>query len=108
MNQRWPEWLSLNENIRERKPYGAPQIPARVRLNTNENPYPLDESLQSKIVSEISQRVADLNRYPDRDAVELRTTLAAYINGISKTDFSYQHIWAANGSNEILQSIALA
>ncbi len=108
MNQRWPEWLSLNENIRELKPYGAPQIPAQVRLNTNENPYRLDESLQSKIVSEISERVADLNRYPDRDAVELRTTLAAYINGISKTDLGYQHIWAANGSNEILQSIALA
>jgi len=108
MNQRWPEWLSLNSNIRELKPYGAPQIPAQVRLNTNENPYPLDESLQNKIISEISQRVSNLNRYPDRDAIELRTTLAAYINGISNTDFSYEQIWAANGSNEILQSIVLA
>lgn len=108
MNQRWPEWLSLNSNIRELKPYGAPQIPAQVRLNTNENPYPLDESLQNKIISEISQRVSNLNRYPDRDAIELRTTLAEYINGISNTDFSYEHIWAANGSNEILQSIVLA
>ncbi|MBU3692140.1 MAG: histidinol-phosphate transaminase [Candidatus Nanopelagicaceae bacterium] len=108
MNQNWPEWLSLNENIRELKPYGAPQIPAQVRLNTNENPYPLDESLQSKIVTEISERVSDLNRYPDRDAVALRTALAEYINGISRTNFSYEHIWAANGSNEILQSIALA
>lgn len=108
MNQRWPEWLSLNENIRELKPYGAPQIAAKVRLNTNENPYPLDESLQRKIISDISDRVGNLNRYPDRDAVELRTTLATYINGISKTDISYKQIWAANGSNEILQSIALA
>ena len=108
MNQRWPEWLSLNSNIRELKPYGAPQIPAQVRLNTNENPYPLDESLQNKIISEISQRVSNLNRYPDRDAIELRTTLAEYINGISNTDFSYEQIWAANGSNEILQSIVLA
>ncbi len=108
MNQRWPEWLSLNENIRALKPYGAPQIPAQVRLNTNENPYRLEEGLESKIISEISKRVGNLNRYPDRDAVELRTSLAAYINGISKTDFSYEQIWAANGSNEILQSIVLA
>ncbi|MFM1937299.1 MAG: hypothetical protein RLZZ320_157 [Actinomycetota bacterium] len=108
MNQRWPEWLSLNANIRELKPYGAPQIPAQVRLNTNENPYRLDESLQNKIISEISERVSNLNRYPDRDAIELRNTLAAYINGISNTDFSYENIWAANGSNEILQSIVLA
>lgn len=108
MNQPWPEWLSLNENIRELKPYGAPQIPARVRLNTNENPYSLNAELQNQIVTEISKRLADLNRYPDRDAVALRTALAEYINEISKTNLTYGDIWAANGSNEILQSIVLA
>lgn len=108
MSDRWPKWLSVNENLRDLKPYGAPQIQTEVRLNTNENPFTLDEELQSAIIEEVSKQVAHLNRYPDRDAVELRALLAAFINELSGTKFTKENIWAANGSNEILQSIALA
>lgn len=108
MSERWPNWLSINENLRDLKPYGAPQIKTEVRLNTNENPFSLDGELQSAIIKEISNQVAHLNRYPDRDAVELRVLLAEFINELSETDFKSENIWAANGSNEILQSIALA
>jgi len=108
MNSRWPEWLQLNESLRELKPYGAPQIPADIRLNTNENPFGLDSELQREIIDEISQQVSHLNRYPDRDAVQLREMLADYINKSCGTNFNMENIWAANGSNEILQSIALA
>lgn len=108
MTQRWPEWLQINDNLRDLSPYGAPQIDSPVRLNTNENPYNLDSALQASIVAAISDNVSHLNRYPDRDAVALREELARFINEISGTTINAANIWAANGSNEILQSIALA
>ena len=108
MSNQWPEWMALNKNLRELTPYGAPQIPAQIRLNTNENPYPLRPEIQEQIISELSANLADLNRYPDRDALKLRELLAQYINENSNSQFTRENIWVANGSNEILQSICLA
>jgi histidinol-phosphate aminotransferase len=104
----WPTWMRINENLRDLTPYGAPQIDVPNRLNTNENPYPLNTELQSAILASMKEKVANLNRYPDRDAVKLRTELAKFINIKSGTKFGMENIWPANGSNEILQSIALA
>jgi histidinol-phosphate aminotransferase len=89
-------------------PYGAPQVPAQASLNTNENPYSPSPALQKAITDAVAKVAADLNRYPDRDANALRTKLATYINELSGTKFSADNIWAANGSNEIIQSIFLA
>jgi histidinol-phosphate aminotransferase len=89
-------------------PYGAPQVPAQASLNTNENPYSPSTALQKAITDTVAKVAADLNRYPDRDATVLRTKLANYINELSGTKFSADNIWAANGSNEIIQSIFLA
>ncbi len=104
----WPSWLPLKETLRPLTPYGAPQVPARASLNTNENPYSPSAGLQKAITDAIAAVAADLNRYPDRDATKLRTQLAMYINEQSRTKFSVENIWAANGSNEIIQSIFLA
>ena len=108
MTSNWPQWMRINENLQDLTPYGAPQIDVPHRLNTNENPYGLSMELQSAILDSISKKIATLNRYPDRDAVELRSELAQFINRRSETSFGTENIWAANGSNEILQSIALA
>jgi histidinol-phosphate aminotransferase len=104
----WPEWLPLRDGLRELSPYGAPQVPAAATLNTNENPYPPSAELVSAITSRIALATANLNRYPDRDALKLRQGLATFINSKSGTEFSKESIWAANGSNEIIQSIFLA
>lgn len=104
----WPSWLPLRDALRPLSPYGAPQVPAQASLNTNENPYSPSASLQKAITEAVSAVAADLNRYPDRDATKLRTQLAGYINELSGTKFSAENIWAANGSNEIIQSIFLA
>ena len=104
----WPSWLPLREALRPMSPYGAPQVPAHASLNTNENPYSPPPALQKAITDAVSRVAADLNRYPDRDATTLRTKLADYINELSSTKFSADNIWAANGSNEIIQSIFLA
>ena len=75
----WPAWLPLRADLQPLTPYGAPQIPAEVSLNTNENPYPPSPAMQqrSRAVARVS---GTLNRYPDRDASELRAQLARYIN----------------------------
>ena len=89
-------------------PYGAPQVPAVAALNTNENPYSPSPALQKAITDAVAKVAANLNRYPDRDATILRTKLATYINEGNGTNFTLDNIWAANGSNEIIQSIFLA
>ena len=104
----WPTWLPLRDLLRPMSPYGAPQVPARASLNTNENPYSPSPALQKAIADAVAQVASDLNRYPDRDATVLRTKLADYINEQSGTKFSADNVWAANGSNEIIQSIFLA
>jgi histidinol-phosphate aminotransferase len=104
----WPTWLPLRETLRPLSPYGAPQVPAIAALNTNENPYAPSAVLQKAITDAVAKVSADLNRYPDRDATILREKLAQYINEQSATSFSTENIWAANGSNEIIQSVFLA
>ena len=104
----WPNWLPLRETLRPMSPYGAPQVPAQASLNTNENPYSPSPALQKAIADAVASVAADLNRYPDRDATVLRTKLASYINELSGTKLSPDNMWAANGSNEIIQSIFLA
>ena len=104
----WPTWLPLNERLKPLSPYGAPQIPAEAVLNTNENPFPLSPQLAKAIAARIEGVARDLNRYPDRDATKLRSGLAGFINALSATRFTEENIWAANGSNEIIQSLFLA
>ena len=104
----WPTWLPLRNDLRNLSPYGAPQLPAEATLNTNENPYPPSTELIAAITSRVSQVASSLNRYPDRDATKLRSELANFINELSGTGFTEESIWAANGSNEILQSLMLA
>ena len=104
----WPSWLPLRPSLAPLSPYGAPQVAADAALNTNENPYSLSPALTDAIAARISQVASTLNRYPDRDALSLRSALAAYINEQSSTQFTAAQIWAANGSNEIIQSLFLA
>ena len=106
--QSWPTWLPLRDDLRASSPYGAPQIPADATLNTNENPFPPSPQLVSAIADRVKRVASTLNRYPDRDAVDLRKSLANFINELSGTRFSEKNIWAANGSNEIIQSLYLA
>lgn len=104
----WPKWLPIREQLRPLTPYGAPQVPAAARLNTNENPYGPSKKLTAAIANRIEEVSENLNRYPDRDALKLRQGLADYLEKQSNVKLSTENIWAANGSNEILQSIFLA
>ncbi|GAU68294.1 histidinol-phosphate aminotransferase [Streptomyces sp. NBRC 110611] len=97
--------LPIRDELRGKSPYGAPQLDVPVRLNTNENPYPLPEPLVRRIGERVTEAARHLNRYPDRDAVELRTELARYLSRTGGHEVTKDQIWAANGSNEILQQL---
>ena len=104
----WPLWLPLREDLTSLSPYGAPQVPAEATLNTNENPYAPSPELAQAIADRVHRVATKLNRYPDRDATVLRAALGKFINSLSGTNFAADSIWAANGSNEIIQSLFMA
>ncbi|MDV3206749.1 MAG: histidinol-phosphate transaminase, partial [Rhodococcus ruber] len=94
--------LPLRENLRGKSAYGAPQLTVPVQLNTNENPHPPTPALIDDVAESVREAAAQLHRYPDRDAVALRTDLAAYLTRQTGVAVSVENVWAANGSNEIL------
>lgn len=93
--------LPIRADLRGLVPYGAPQLDVSVRLNTNENSYPVPDAVAETIGRAIAAELRDLNRYPDRDAVALRGDLAAYLGA----GFELDQVWAANGSNEVHQQL---
>ncbi|MEV0693300.1 histidinol-phosphate transaminase [Streptomyces sp. NPDC050388] len=97
--------LPVRDELRGKSPYGAPQLDVPVRLNTNENPYPLPEPLVERIAERVREAARHLNRYPDRDAVELRTRLAEYLTKTGSHPVDVRNVWAANGSNEVIQQL---
>src|SRR3984885_7013668 len=100
--------LPLREDLRGKSPYGAPQLAVPVRLNTNENPHPPTKALVDDVVASVRDVAGNLHRYPDRDAVALRLDLAAYLSLQTGVHLEVENLWAANGSNEILQQLLQA
>ncbi len=96
--------LPLRADLVGRVPYGAPQLDVPVRLNVNENAFPVDDVVLEDVVASVREAVANVHRYPDREFTELREAFAAYLGHGLGADA----IWAANGSNEVLQHVLQA
>ena len=93
--------LPIRDNLRGKHPYGAPQKAVRIALNVNENTHPIPEAVARDIVESLAAAVLTVNRYPDREFTELRESLADYLgHGLTR-----EQLWAANGSNEVLQQL---
>ncbi len=97
--------LPLREELVAVTPYGAPQLEVEARLNVNENPYSPSPEMVADIAKAVARVGAGLNRYPDRDFVELRQALANYLLLECGHSFPVQQIWAANGSNEVMAQL---
>src|SRR5262249_39121247 len=65
-------------------------------------------SLVADVTAAVHQAARNLHRYPDRDALALRTDLARYLAGRTKVALAPANLWAANGSNEIIQQLLQA
>lgn len=100
--------LPLRPELQGKSAYGAPQLSVTNQLNTNENPYPPSEGLVEDLVAEVRRLASTLNRYPERDSVELRRELASYVTRQTGVTVGVDNVWAANGSNEILQQLLQA
>lgn len=98
------EELPLRPELQGQEPYGAPQLDVPVCLNVNENPYPPSETVRRQMAHAVASTASGLNRYPDREATELREALADYIGFGVGAD----QIWPANGSNEVMTQILQA
>ncbi|UFU04249.1 histidinol-phosphate transaminase [Ruania suaedae] len=95
--------LPLRADLVGQQPYGAPQLDVPHLLNVNENPYSPPPEVIEDIAASVAAVGGSLNRYPDRDFRDLRADLAAYLERESAaTGLTADHVWAANGSNEVM------
>lgn len=93
--------LPIRDSLKGRTPYGAPQLHVPIALNVNENSHRIPETVALDVVSRLAEAVININRYPDREFTALREKLASYLGyGLSS-----DQLWAANGSNEVIQQI---
>lgn len=104
-----PVTLPLRPDLRGLAPYGAPQLDVPHLLNVNENPYPTPPVVVEAIADAVRTAASGLNRYPDRDFPALRADLAAYLASESAAQgLGVEHLWAANGSNEVMLHVLQA
>ena len=92
--------ISVRDDLRALEGYHSAQVDARVRLNTNESPEPPPVAFRDAVAAEVSR--IEWHRYPDRAATRLREAIAA------THDVDPSQVFAANGSNEVLQTLLLA
>lgn len=99
----------VREDLAGTHPYGAPQLEVPHPLNVNENPFAPSEAVVADIAARVAEAARTLNRYPDREFLDLRGDLAAYLAAESGVPApSPEQVWAANGSNEIMHQLLLA
>lgn len=91
--------IPVRDDLRALEGYHSPQVDVRIRLNTNESPFPPPAAWREAFAAELSR--VEWHRYPDRQASALREAIAA-LHGVSP-----EMVFAANGSNEVLQTILL-
>jgi histidinol-phosphate aminotransferase len=92
--------VPVREDLRALEGYHSPQVDVGVRLNTNESPEPPSPEFRDALTAALAN--IEWNRYPDRAATELRAGIAA-LHGVRPNQ-----VFAANGSNEVLQTLLLA
>jgi histidinol-phosphate aminotransferase len=91
--------ISVRDDLRALEGYHSPQVDVRVRLNTNESPFPPPAQWRREFADAVAG--IDWHRYPDRSAIALRSAIAAF-HGVEA-----DNVFAANGSNEVLQTLLL-
>ena len=95
-----PDRVPVRDDLVALEPYGAPQWEVPVRINTNEMPEGPPQAVLEQVAARLGE--IELNRYPDRDAIELRTKLGLLVG------LPPEQTWVANGSNEVLTQLLQA
>ncbi len=92
--------VSVRDDLRALEGYHSPQVDVRIRLNTNEAPTSPPVAWRDAFAAELSR--VEWHRYPDRGATALRAAIA------DSHSVRADQVFAANGSNEVLQTLLLA
>ena len=92
--------VAVRDDLRALEGYHSPQVSVPIRLNTNEAPLAPPAAWRDAYAAEVSR--LDWHRYPDRAATDLRAAIAES-HGVRA-----DQVFAANGSNEVLQTLLLA
>ena len=92
--------MTVRDDLRSLEGYHSPQVDVRIRLNTNEAPTPPPAAWRDAFAAELSR--VEWHRYPDRSATALRAAIA------ESHQVRPDQVFAANGSNEVLQTVLLA
>lgn len=95
-----PPLVAARDAVTALEGYHSRQVEVAVRLNTNESPFGPPDGWFEALWAELAE--VRWNRYPDRQAVRLRTELAAL------HDVGAANVFVANGSNEVIQTLLLA
>lgn len=90
----------VRDDIAMMSGYHSPQLDVAIRLNTNEAPEPPPQEFRDRVAA--ATRDLEWHRYPSRDAAGLRARIAE-VEGTTA-----DRVFAANGSNEVLQTVMLA
>jgi histidinol-phosphate aminotransferase len=93
-------WSPIVERLSPYVPGEQPKIEGLIKLNTNENPYPPSERVVQAIREALGTDGAALRLYPDPESFALRAAAAKRLN------LSPEHVFAGNGSDEILSGAA--
>ena len=91
--------VPVRDDLQALEGYHSPQVSAAVRLNTNESPEPPPAARRDALAAELAR--VEWHRYPDRSARALREAIGA-LHGVP-----VDQVFAANGSNEVLQTLLL-
>ncbi len=97
--ERLQQWI--RPELLAARAYHVPDAAGLIKLDAMENPYLLPVELQEKILEVITG--AEINRYPDPDASDLKQSLRGVMNIPESME-----IILGNGSDELIQIIALA
>ncbi len=80
--------------------YAIEDVPARIKLDANENPYPLARSMRNKLFA--AMKSVDLNHYPEPGSASLRKAYARHF-GVGE-----DMILIGNGSDEAIAILCTA
>ena len=89
----------VKPQVRSIAAYTLAARPAAIKINQNENPFDLPESVKRKVVAAALER--PWSRYPAFDPTELLERLASFAG------WRADGVLAGNGSNELIQALLL-
>jgi len=90
----------IKKGVLSQEAYPAEEQPYRIKLDANENPYPLPFSLKRVILKRLEE--VSLNRYPTPGSPGLKAAFSRYY-GVSE-----EMVLIGNGSDELIQILLTA